>query len=165
MITEKQSDSTEPAVSFKPGDVVSYSPADGWHCREGMAYVTDNGTALDTYWNFTGDSDSHALTCAELQTAKLLFNVGDYDALDVYSDSSRETWETYRPDDRGRIASQRGLREALYVRRGAKPDLATQIANAEEAVQQALSQVMSAERTLRFRQQELESLRQQAERA
>ena len=142
--------------AFKPGDVLAYVPR--WHhCREGAAFVKDNGVAVDTYWRHT-DSSAALLNLEELATAELRFNVNDYDALDIYSPSSRSTWLTYHPDARGRIPSQHGLQEALFVRRGAVPDLATQIENARAEVEKAESAVRVAQDRLTFRREDLESL-------
>jgi hypothetical protein len=137
-----------PAISkLTVGDVLRYLP-ERHHCREGTAFVTERGDAVDTYWSTTysyGGADDHRLTAEELATAEVQFNVNDYDALDPYAGTSRPTWETYHPDDRGRISSQHGLQEELFVRRGAAPDLETQIANARAAVETAESNLWSAE--------------------
>jgi hypothetical protein len=133
------------------GDVLRYTPSQV-HCREGMAFVTESGEPLDTYWRPEGDGDSHALTDGELSTAKIVFNVAEFTMLDRYSAASREKWETYSPDDRERVTSQHGLQEVLFVHRGARPDLGTQIANARR-------DVGHAEVALRAAQQRLDSER------
>lgn len=144
-------------IQFLPGDVLSYVPETS-HCREGTAFVTDPDRAVDTYWQPRGDGESHVLTEQELATARVRFNVYDFDALDRYSPSSRETWEKYHPDDRGRISSQHGLQEALFIRRGAKPDLATQIESARAAVESAERELSAAKRNLHRRQEKLAGL-------
>jgi hypothetical protein len=133
------------------GDVLRYAPSQN-HCREGMAFVTESGNALDTYWGPEGDSNSHALTDRELSTAKVVFNVAEFTVLDRYSAASGEKWETYSPDDRERVTSQHGLQELLFVRRGARPNLGTQIDNARR-------DVGHAEDALRGAQQRLDSVR------
>lgn len=143
-------------AKLKAGDVLSYLSSHR-HCREGSAFVTDRGV-FDTYWRPYGDGESHRLTERELQTAEARFNVNDFDALDLYSATSRPTWETYHPDDRGRISSQHGLQEALFVRRGAQPDLATQIENAREALAVAESKLRSAEWDVEMRRRDLADL-------
>lgn len=146
----------EATVSFKPGDVLSYIPR--WHhARETTAFVRDDGTAVDTFWRHT-DSSAAVLNEDELATAEVRFNANDYDALDIYSHSSRAEWLTYHPDDRGRIPSQHGLQEALFIRKGAKPHLDTQIANAERAVREALDEVNGAQRRLEWRREDLAKL-------
>src|SRR5438128_394492 len=107
------------SLTFAPGDVLWYA-RERDHCREGLALVQDDGRAIDTFWALRY-GDSHALTPDELATAEVRFNVNGYDALDPYSKASRATWETYHPADRGRISSQHGLQEELFVRRGATP--------------------------------------------
>jgi hypothetical protein len=132
---------------YEEGDVLLYTPTER-HCREGMAFVSDRGI-IDTYWRSTGDGESHILTADELATAKVLFNIRDFDVLDRYSAASRETWLAYHPADRQRITSQHGLQEELFVRCGAQPHLATQIENARERVNAAEQAVEQAEGFLR----------------
>jgi len=149
-------------TEFKPGDVLSYVPKgafEPWHCREGKALVDERGRAWDTFWQFDGQ---HLLSAEELADAEVVFNVNDYEALDVYAGGSRLLWETYHPDDRGRVTSQHGLREALFLRRGAKPHLATQIENAQALVEKAESELQSAENRLKWRREDLDGLLSQA---
>lgn len=143
--------------SLRSGDVLWYVPETS-HCREGTAFVNDRARALDTFWQPEGDGDSHALTDQELATAEVRFNVNDYEPLDRYSRSSRGTWETYHPVDRARIPSQHGLQEQLFIRRGASPDIGTQVANARERVAEAESELSLAERRLEWRREELAAL-------
>jgi hypothetical protein len=82
----------------------------------------------------------------ELETAGLIFNTNDFDVLDRYAAASRSTWLTYAPRDRGRITSQHGLQELLFVRKGSLPDLATQIDNARRKVKEAEAAVRTAQR-------------------
>lgn len=150
--------STEDAqATFRPGDVLRYVPA-LTHCREGRAFVQADGSALDTYWRPEGDQDSHRLSAEEMAKAKLCFNVGDYTALDRYTAVSRETWETFHPADRGRITSQHGLQETLFIRRGAVPHLNTQIANAEQRVTRAEAELRNAQHVLGRERLELANL-------
>lgn len=132
------------ATRFRPGDVLAYVGAEH-HCREGTAYVQDYG-------------QSHRLSESELATATLSFNVNDYDLLDRYASSSRETWETYRPEDRAQITSQHGLQASLFIRRGAEPHLGTQIENAERRVEKAEAEANSAASALERRRDELAAL-------
>lgn len=146
----------EVAAQLKPGDVVSYLPR--WsHARERTAYVLENGKAVDTFWH-TFAHDGALLNEEELATAEVRFNVGDYEALDRYAATSRAKWETFHPSDRGRITSQHGLQEALYLRRGAKPHLDTQIENARRRVELAERDLRTAEWRLDGRRQELAEL-------
>lgn len=141
------------------GDVLRYSPAGGTHARECVAYVLPTGRVVDTFWHtFESDSNAHVLSVEELRTAEVVFNVRDYDALGRYAHGARETWLTYRPCDRGRISSQHNLQELLFVRKGAQPDLDTQIANAREKVEDAESKVRSAESGLQWAREDLAKL-------
>lgn len=147
-------------MTFKPGDVLSYIPAHH-HCREGTAFVTEAGRAVDTFWQSDyvgGTGYAHYLRDNELATATLRFNVNDYRALDIYSKSSHVEWMTYNPDDRGRISSQHGLQDALFLRLGAQPDLGTQIENAREALATAESEMRTAEWRVERRRQDLAEL-------
>lgn len=140
-----------------PGTVLSYTPSQH-HCREGLACVDDRGVARDTFWRTGGDSESHVLTGKEIASATVVFNVGEFVALDRYSSGARQVWETYHPDDRAWITSQHGLQEALFVRRGASPHLGTQIENARAAVATAQSSVRVAEHELERRRSDLSAL-------
>lgn len=144
-------------VAFKPGDVLAYTPRE-YHCCEGTAFVTENGTPLDTFWGPDGDGQYGRLREEELATAEIKFNVNDYDALDRYSKGSAATWKTYHPDDRALITSQHRLQHQFFIRKGAKPDLSTQIENAQAAVEDAESELRSAEARLGWRRQELAEL-------
>lgn len=142
---------------FRPGDVLVYTPREH-HCLEGMAYVRDDGRAVDTFWAPAGDGQSHVLTEDEEATATVRFNVADFDAFDRWDRASRPKWEKYHPDDRARITMQHGLQEVLFVRKGATPDLATQIENARVRVAEAEADRDHAERKLELRRGELNEL-------
>jgi hypothetical protein len=135
------------------GAVLRYIPLIN-HCREGIAFVGDDGAARDTYWREHGDGESHRLTESELEGAVQLFNVDDYDRLDPDSAASREQWERFRPSDRGRITMQHGLHECLFLRKGASPDLDTQIENAERRIKAAAKEQRAAELALEARRGE-----------
>lgn len=147
---------------WRPGDVLRYRP-ERHHAREGTAFVRDDGRAYDTFWSADGsDMYSHALTAQELDTAEAKFNVDAFDELDRYAPGARSKWETYNPDDRARVTMQHGLQEVLFVRRGAAPDMPTQIANAESRVAEAVAEVDAADRRLRWARDELRLLRDAA---
>jgi hypothetical protein len=144
---------------LKPGDVLHYVPSQH-HCREGTAFVLDDGRVVDTFWHsYRCDGDAHYLTSAELATAGVRFNVNDYEPLDPHSPhASRGEWETYHPDDRGYITSQQGLQQELFIRRDAKPDLGTRISNAQAEVEKVEAEVRSAQRQLEWRREDLAKL-------
>lgn len=136
-------------TEFKAGDVVRYETLTmpSRHCREGWAIARtrddDSVYLLDTFW---GSGDTHVLTDEEIATAELMFNLADYDELDRYrSHESRAKWETYRPADRETVTSQHGLQVRWFIRKGAQPDLATQIDNARQGVADAYEKLRSAD--------------------
>lgn len=144
-------------VALKEGDVLSYVPSQH-HCRQGTALVTGNGPAFDTFWGICPDNQSHFLTPSEMASAEVVFNVNEYDMLDQYGSGSEAKWRTYHPDDRGRIGSQHQWQSIYFVRKGAQPDLETQIANAQAKVEEAEADVRSAEHTLKWRREDLAKL-------
>lgn len=97
------------------------------------------GRAVDTYWSPDGCQDAHVLRPGELETAVLLFNIQDYERVE-----GRETWEQYNHADRERITSVHGMREALFVRHGARPCIETQVARAREDFESAGAAVRAA---------------------
>ena len=136
------------AGDLPAGTVVRYRPDPSRHdpawCREGMAIADSDGRLFDTYWGSM--SEAHRLQPVELDTIEILFNVNDYDELDRYAHGSKAKWETYHPDDRRYVTSQHRLQCRWFVRKGASPDLATQIENAREAVREADEKVEFAKR-------------------
>ena len=140
-------------TEFKPGDVVRYEAPSGW-CREGTAITREDGILVDTYWL----NDNHVLTDEEIVTAELVFNLADYDELDRYQRNSAEIWKTYSPTDRETVTSQHGLQVRWFVRKGARPDLQTQIENARQALTDAESKLQSAEARVRGARRDLEQL-------
>jgi hypothetical protein len=150
---------TDTTTTYALGTVVRYTPDPSRHdpawCREGMAIADKFGYLHDTYWQGTGDA--HIVNAAELASVEVLFQLGDYDEIDRYQRHS-PTWETYDPDDRRVITSQHRLQRRWFIRKGAKPDLATQIANAEDRVSDAEGDLRTAERNLKWRRDELAAL-------
>jgi hypothetical protein len=141
-------------TGFKPGDVVRYEAPRGW-CREGTAITGDDGRLVDTYWL----NDNHVLTDEEIATAELVFSLGDFDELDRWrSHESRAKWEQYSPADRETVTSQHGLQVRWFVRKGAQPDLATQIENARQAVADAYEKLRNAERDVDYARRKLARL-------
>ena len=139
---------TETKTEFKPGDVVRYDPTNRW-CCEGTAIATtwkDRVVLLDTYWRSIGDD--HRLTVEEIETVEFLFNTDDYDEMSGghRGRNAPDTWATYAPTDRQRVTSQHGLQSRWFLRKGAQPDLATQIDNARQAVADAYEKLRWAGR-------------------
>jgi len=144
---------------LREGDVFTYRP-DERHCREGMAIVSDraDGSHIlrDTFWG--SGSDCHILTADEMGTVEPLFNLADFDELDRYARDSKSAWEAYHPDNRRVITSQHGLQRRWFIRKGAEPDLSTQIQNAEGRVEDAEDEFNRAERWLQWRREELATI-------
>jgi hypothetical protein len=146
--------------TFSPGDVLDYIPDERWgnHCREGIAIVNESGYAVDTFWGGYGGGNEHYLNEKEVETAGLLFRIGDYRKLGDHWGHHREEWLTYAPCDRQVITSQHRLQQTYYVRSGAEPNFATQIANAREAVREAERAVASAQLVVEWRREDLAKL-------
>lgn len=149
------------AKGFRSGDVVRYDTLTmpSRHCREGWAIAKERNDGrvvlLDTFW---GSTDNHVLTDEEVATAELVFNLADYDEFDQYDRSSSARWETYKREDRETVTSQHGLQRRWFVRKGAEPDLATQIENARQVLEDAERKLESAEWRVRGAKQDLEQL-------
>lgn len=98
--------------------------------------MDDRGRLVDSYWYSGGD----ALSAEEVAVAQFQFNLADYDEV-----GSESKWSRHNPTDRQRITRQHGLSVRWLVRKGAQPDLATQIDNARQAVADAYEKLRSAE--------------------
>lgn len=141
--------------TLRAGDVVTYTPDPSRHdprwCREGVAIAEDQPTGLvllDTYWQ--GGGDHHRLIPAEVETAVLMFSMGDYTELDRNRGGVRGEWETYADDDRQVISSQHRLQFRYFVRTGAQPDRATQVGNARAKLDAAHEELASAARRVEW---------------
>ena len=145
--------------SYRPGTVVRYIPDQSRHdpmwCREGMAIADDRGFLCDTFWG--SGSEAHVLRGVELESIEMLFHLDDYEELDRWRPSV-EHWSKYAPVDRQQITHQHRLQRRLFIRKGAHPNLATQIANAEEKVREAERAVDSAKWRLELAQRDLATL-------
>ena len=121
-----------------------------------MAIADRDGVLCDTYWG--SGNDNHRLLPVELASAEILFNLADYDELDRFAHGSKGIWETYHPDDRRVVSSQHRLQFRWFVRKGAAPDHATKIANAEQKVTDCRVAVESAQWQLEWAQRDLDAL-------
>jgi hypothetical protein len=144
---------TDYSTARAPGDVLDYVP-NRHHCREGIAIVLDSGRAVDTFWS----SERSVLTAGEMATSGLRFRLAEFREI-----SFEQEWLTYAPTDRQVITAQHGLQQTYYVRIGAEPDLATQISNARERVQEAEREVSSAQFSLARRREDLAALESRPE--
>ena len=154
-------------TAFREGDVVDYNSErrDRW-CREGVAVATPHrdGTLMlvDTYWGGFG-SDQHVLTATETATAQVRFNLNDYE--EITASGARDRWLKYAPADRDIVTSQHRLQAKYFIRRGATEDLPTQILNAEERLEEARSQLESAQWRVEWAERDLQALKEQANHA
>ena len=129
------------------------------HCREGVAIEREPGQFFDTFW--ASGQDAHRLTADEAATAVLSFDTDNFDELDKYGRAARHSeWEQYAPKDCALITSQHGLQTRYFVRRGAVPDLGTQIENATHNVFDAEADLRSAKRGLESAKKILADLRE-----
>jgi len=103
-------------------------------------------------------SEFSHLSEAEKSSAVLLFDSSDYDELDRYSSSSRYKWEQYHPDDRKKTTEQHGCYTRWFIRKGAKPDMGTKIANARARLEEAEQSLRSAQFSVESRTRELQEL-------
>lgn len=123
--------STQPEFPFREGDVLDYEPTDRW-CHTGTAIVRPHGhdphlQAVDTYWI----ADADVLSPGELRVATVRFNLREFDEVPLPTDLA-----DYHPEDKQVLRNPNG-RTRYFRRTGAAPDLATQLAHAEEALASA----------------------------
>lgn len=149
---------SQSSARFVPGDVIRYIPKDGHHCRQATAIVYEDGCAVDTFWGLERWNSGHVLRDTEIEGAELLFKLADYRPLGAHYDNKLEEWLTYAPADRQRVGSQHQWQSTYFVRVGAQPDLDTQIANACKAVEEAEHEILSAQRRVEWRKEDLARL-------
>ena len=139
------------------GDVYTYTPIQH-HCREGLAIENERGRLIDWFW---GGHDVALDNVVDRDAADLKFvaNLGDYEKTPR---DGRESNQDYAREDRLTIRSQHGLQKTYYIRKGAKPDLFTKIANARARLQEAESELRAAESQVRWARKELAELEQVA---
>lgn len=135
------------SAQVRAGDVIRYEPKSTW-CHDGYAIARtrrDGSVALyETYWSSGGDDNIVAPEAYEV-----LFNLDDYEEKPPY------VWETFAPADRQYIPKHSGYHTIHLVRKGAKPDLTTQIENAHERLAEAEHAVRAAEHNRDWRRSEL----------
>lgn len=138
--------------------VYDYDVDGSRHCREGVATQDRPGVFLDTFWG--GSGDRHRLNATEVLTLRERFDTDDFVELarDGYGSAARAQWQTFAPEDRESVSSQHGLQVRYFVRRGASPDLATQIENAQQKVAEAERALESATSRLHWAKDELRAL-------
>ena len=135
------------------GDVYTYSP-DERHCIEGLAIEDERGKLVDWFWG--GLIVSHRQYVGrDAEDLTLIANLNDYD---LTPRDGRESSRDYAPEDRLMIHSQHGLQCVHYVRKGARPDLATRIENARWRLENAEADAWSAKRSVEHARESLAKL-------
>lgn len=135
------------ATHLLAGDVLEYNehPLDR-RVRPKMAVVTADGVS--------------PISDAELNGAVLLFNRNDYVLVAGPSRSKAEPslWLSFKPGDRQRLTIANGNAVAYYVKKGAQPDLDTQIENQQQVIGQARLKAAEARARLKTEERLLEKL-------
>lgn len=134
-------------------DVYRYRPQQH-HCTEGIAVENDRGVLLDTFWGLDNSVGLSHVVGRE-QYLEHLGNLDDYERI---GRNSEHPFQDYAPADRLVVTSQHGLERALFVRKGAAPDHGTQVANARQALEDAVAAAESAQRRVDSARRELASL-------
>jgi len=139
--------------AMRPGDVFRYQPESTW-CHDGWAIAEERRDGrvvlVDTYWGASGG------TVVNPREPEFQFNLSDYET------KRNGEWERYAPADRRYIPQHSGYQTVLLVRKGATPDLTTEIENARERVTEAEQNVSSAEWSLKMARRDLAELEQRA---
>lgn len=135
------------------GDVYTYTP-DQNHCREGLAIENERGRLIDWFWG-GHDVALDNLVDRDAPDLTLIANLGDYD---LTPRDGRESNRDYAPEDRLLIHSQHGFQWTHYIRKGAEPDLTTRIENARKGLEEAESDMRSAQRQIDRAREELAQL-------
>lgn len=129
------------------------------HCKEGWAVETEDGLLLDTYWS----SDRSHLSKGEITSAKFRFDTDDFEEIEHHRGrGTPPEWLRYAPEDRNYISSQHGLSTRWFIRKGASPDLATELANQHYAVEEAESELRAAQSKLSWERNKLAELEAKA---
>jgi len=134
------------------GDVYTYSPKER-HCLEGLAIENEHGKIIDWFWS--GDVVGNQVVSPDAEDLTKIANLYDYE---MTPRDGRESNQDYAPEDRLLIHSQHGLQQTHYIRKGAKPDLATRIENARERLSEAEYDARSAQRRVKSAQEALAEL-------
>ena len=140
-------------IRMSTKDVYTYSPKE-YHCTEGLAIENDRGLLIDWFWG--GDVVSHRqYVDRDAEDLKLIANLNDYE---LTPRDGRESNCNYAPEDRLVITSQHGLQQTFYIRKGSIMDLATRIKNACERLEEAQSEMRSAQRRVEYAQEALNEI-------
>jgi hypothetical protein len=142
----------------RAGDVYTYTP-ERHHCTEGLAIEDERGRLYDWYWGTSRDSMLDKIVSRDATDLKFIANLNDYE---LTAQDGRQSNKDYAREDRLVITSQHGYQRTHYVRKGARPDLATRIANARERLGDAEAELRSAESSVKWAQRELAEIEAEA---
>ncbi len=145
--------------ALEVGDIYCYRGSE--HCRHGLAIITSDGLAHDTYWEgfslrprgdvFTDAPLWHIDHLAKLTPENKLGNIADFDK------SDRDTCELYKDSDSIYLPIGGGS-AVWYLRRGAKPDLQRSIDFTRSKMTSRMYEAKSAARDAVELLQELDRL-------
>jgi len=122
--------------------VFQYTVEGSNHAREGWAVEIGPGDFRDTYWS----SDRYRLNVREVETLEFRFDTDDFEQITGnYGTGVPPHWKEYASEDRGRIPSQNGLSTMWFIRKGASPDLETQIRAQRADLEQEESSLRSVQ--------------------
>jgi hypothetical protein len=140
------------------GDVYTYTPTQR-HCREGLAIEDERGRLHDWFWGSSRDPMLDKVVPRDAADLTFVANLNDYELTPRDGcESNRE----YARKDRLVITSQHGLQRTYYVRKGAKPDLATKVENARAELRDAEEKARQAQRNVEWAQKDLANLEAEA---
>lgn len=144
---------TKTVSGLKPGNVYSYDPDGGErHCREGVAFVTEKRTIIDTFWGAgpLAPMTTHYLTDTERATMEFQFNVNDLRPAEPH-----EPLGYYEAGTVFVIPSQHGLQREVFVTPGTQPSAEVIVENAAHELRAQERAVQSATQRLDFARREL----------
>lgn len=122
--------------------VFQYTVEGSRHAREGWAVEIAPGDFRDTYWS----SDRYKLNVREVETLVFQFDTDDFEPITGnYGSGIPPIWTEYATEDRARIPSQHGLKPTWYLRKGASPDLDTQIEAQRDVLEREESNLRSVQ--------------------
>ena len=139
------------------GDVYTYTPTQR-HCTEGLAIEDERGRLQDWYWGSTRDSMLDKVVSRDAADLTFVANLNDYE---LTPRNGQESNADYAPTDRLVITAQHGYQRTYYIRKGATPDLATKIDNARARLEEAESDLRSAQFRVQWAADELTALKEQ----
>jgi hypothetical protein len=140
------------------GDVYTYTPKQH-HCTEGLAIEDERGRLYDWYWGDSRDPMLDKIVSRDAEDLEFVANLNDYE---LTPQGGRQSNREYAQEDRLVIHSQHGYQRTYYIRKGARPDLATKIENAREELREAELKLSSAKADVEWAKKGLAALEAEA---